>query len=174
MLFHTHWPVVTGAIVSQSKKDFILHLSKWTVCTLCWSGGQLCSAPAAEQLILIYDPDACLKAVSNAQWNRWRQSPVTSRRAPVHCGSQGESQDSRSLHSQVCISDLRLFLPGVVHSLMGRQRPDLPRLPSCRSENCPLAFCCWDPTSCPSTESWPQHCRSNFTSPLNGDFPAVW
>lgn len=72
MFVSKHCPVTTGAIVGYSEKDFILHLSKWTICTLCWSEGQP-GCPAAEQLLLIYGLNAkerwrhyCLKAVCNA------------------------------------------------------------------------------------------------------------
>lgn len=63
------------------------------------SGEQLSTAPAAEQLLLIYDfnskerwRDSCLNAVCDAQWNTWRETLMTSRRAQVHCGSWEASQ----------------------------------------------------------------------------------
>lgn len=46
------------------------------------SGEQLSTAPAAEQLLLIYDfsseewwRGSCLNALCDGQWNRWRENP---------------------------------------------------------------------------------------------------
>lgn len=46
------------------------------------SGEQLSTAPAAEQLLLIYDFNSkewwrgsCLNALCDGQWNRWRENP---------------------------------------------------------------------------------------------------
>lgn len=54
MLFSKRWPGTTGAIVRHSKKDFILHV-KMDYLYIVLSGERLSTAPAAEQLLLIYD-----------------------------------------------------------------------------------------------------------------------
>lgn len=58
MLFNKHCPVITGAIVRYSEKDFILHLVKMDYLYIVLGGEQLSSDPAAEQLLLIYDLSA--------------------------------------------------------------------------------------------------------------------
>lgn len=79
--------------------------SKWTICTLCWGGGQLSSDPAAEQLLLIYDLNAkawwrgyCLKAVRNAKWSGWRENPGNKKKHRCIVGAWEKAGGSQPLH----------------------------------------------------------------------------
>lgn len=103
MLINKHCPVITGAIVRYSEILFCIW-SKWTICTLCWGGGQLSSDPAAEQLLLIYDLNAkawwrgyCLKAFCNAKWSGWRDSPGNKKKCRCIVGALEKARGSRSL-----------------------------------------------------------------------------
>lgn len=58
MVFNKHCPVITGAIVRCSEKDFISHLVKMNYLYIVRGGGPLSSDPAAELLLLIYDLNA--------------------------------------------------------------------------------------------------------------------
>lgn len=177
------WPRITGAIVRHSKKDLFCICQKWTICTLCWVGTakhSSCSWAIALDLWLQFKErwrGSCLNAVCDAQWSRWRETLMTSRKSTSALWELRLKPGSLVLVWE----DPSIWPVQVSPWGCGMQACALPDgqaatgLSGCLLEGMRtiLRICCWDSLSY-SCSVIASTATTVFTSPLNGDFLPFW